>query len=172
MIDVHELITRHRETINGIEEAVLDHFIVCKEMFKLVNKMIIDEVGQYTLTKYTNKSGDKTCAKESDHRTIVVELNIKWNAETSTKEERVEVFNYRNEENFAKFVSLTNDNNDLLHCFDDQNEDFEKSSKRWLKILKNIIKSSFTKTRVKKKKLPVDLENLFEEKEGIKAKNS
>ena len=112
------LITRHRTTINGIEEAVLDHFIVCKEMFKLIKSMLVDEIGKYSLTKYTNKSGDKTCAKESDHRTIIVELDIKWNSSTLTKEERIQVFNYKNSEGFKKFVHHTEKNHALSHCFD------------------------------------------------------
>ena len=36
--------------------------------------------------------------------------------------------------------------------------------------MKNVIKSSFTKIRVKKKKLPIELEKLFHEKESIKTK--
>ena len=49
------VITRYRKTINSVEEAVLDHFIVCREMFKLIRSMIIDEIGKYSLTKYKNK---------------------------------------------------------------------------------------------------------------------
>jgi hypothetical protein len=162
------LITRHRTTINGKEEAVLDHFIVCKEMFKLIKSMLVDEIGKYSLTKYTNKSGDKTYAKDSDHRTIIVELDIKWNSSTFNKEERIQVFNYKNRENFEKFVHLTEDNHALLHCFDEEDEDLEKSFKRWLKVMKNVIKSSFTKIRVKKKKLPVELEKLFHKKRSNK----
>ena len=163
-------ITRYRKTINGEEESVLDHFIVCREMFKIIKRMVIDELGKFSLTKYTNKRGDKTCMKESDHRTIVVELDLNWVPEVKTKEERIEVYDYKNVDNFKKFVQSTNDNDDLKHCFDDCNEDLEKSSKRWLKTMKNTIKNSFTKIRVKKKKMLPELEALFQEKENLKSK--
>ena len=57
------LITRHRETINGVEESVLDHFLVCSDMFQLIRSMVIDEEGKFPLTKYANKTGTQTCVK-------------------------------------------------------------------------------------------------------------
>ena len=83
------VITRHRETINGVEESVLDHFIVCKDFFKLVLNMTVDEAGKYSLTKYTNKTGAVRCAKESDHRTIIVEIKYQWGSSNRNKDERI-----------------------------------------------------------------------------------
>ena len=71
----------YRKTVNNIEEAVLDHYIVCKEFFKHVTKMVVDESAAYSLTKYTNKKGDKTLVKESDHRTMILELDINCNSD-------------------------------------------------------------------------------------------
>ena len=70
------LITRQRTTTNGKEESVIDHFIVCKEMFKHIKAMIIDEIGKYALTKYSNRNGDKTSVKESDHKTFILHVEI------------------------------------------------------------------------------------------------
>ena len=53
------VITRHRKTVNSVEESVIDHFMMCRKMFQLVKKTIIDEAGKYQLTKYTNKTGNK-----------------------------------------------------------------------------------------------------------------
>ena len=163
------LITRHRQTIHGVEESVIDHFIVCREMFKLIKRMLIDESCKYSLTKYTNKSGSATTMKESDHRTMIIEVSTKLNPLVDEKEERVEIFNYKNSEDFEKFVQITNNNDDLNHCFDDEDEALENSSKRWLKLLKNIIKRSFRKIRMKKSKLKPELENLFQQKETLKS---
>ena len=69
-----------------------------------------------------------------------------------------------------KFVEITENNKDLENCFDENNENLEKSSKRWLKTLKNIIKMSFTKIRVKKNKTSPELEALFKKKEILKTK--
>ena len=56
-------ITRYRKTVNGIESSILDHFIVCCEMFSFVAEMIVDEEGTYSFTKYANKSGTKNPSK-------------------------------------------------------------------------------------------------------------
>ena len=92
---------------------------------------------------------------------MILEFSLNWNSESSLKEERIEIFDYKNVTNFEKFDQLTNNNDDLKHCFHDINEDLEKSSKRWLKILKNIIKVFFTKIRVQKKKISPELDLLF-----------
>ena len=164
------VITRHRETINGIEESVLDHFIVCKDLFTLVLNMTIDEAGKYSLTKYTNRTGGITCAKESDHRTLIMEIKYELGSRSNKKDERVEIFNFKNDEDFSKFQNLSIDNDDLKHCFDNINENIENSSKRWLMTVKNLIKTSFRKIRLRKNKMPPHLEKLFQKKEGIKSK--
>ena len=93
-----------------------------------------------------------------------------WNPKHLEKEQRVEVFNYKSTESFEKFIQLTEENRDLKHCFDDDTEDVETSSKRWLKILKTSIKSSFNKIRIKKNQLQPELEMLFQKKESLKSK--
>ena len=110
--------------------------------------MMIDEAGKYSLTKYTNKTGNSSCTKESDHRTIVIELNVNLNP--ACPSERIEHFDYKNTESFERFIELTANNSDLENCFDDcdSSEDLENSSKRWLKIMKNLIKMSFREIRV------------------------
>ena len=119
-------------------------------------------------TKY--KNGVKTGAKESDHRTLILKIDHMWNPNVTSKEERIEVFNYKNVDNLKKFIHLTSNSEDLKHCFHDNNVNLEESSKKWLRILKGIIKSSFTKIRVKKNKLLPELEKLFQEKESLKSR--
>ena len=164
------IITRYRKTVNSIEEEVLDHYIVCKEFLKHVSKMVIDENSAYALTKYTNKNGDKTVVKESDHRTMILELDFRWNSEFKIKEKRKEVWNYKNDADFETFKKLTENDEDLSRCFDNENEDLEESSKRWLKLVNNIIKRAFKKIRIKKNKIVPELELLFQQKESIKIK--
>ena len=60
-------ITRYRKTAVREESSILDHFIVCEEMFKYIKRMNVDETGIYSLTKYSNTSGTKVSVKESDH---------------------------------------------------------------------------------------------------------
>ena len=61
------------------------------------------------LTKYTNKTGTKTDIKESDHRTLIAEVSLKWNPKLIEKEPRVEVFNFKNGDDFEKFVKKTDE---------------------------------------------------------------
>ena len=161
-------ITRRRETVHGTEESVIDHFIVCPAMHKMIVGLHIDEERKYSLTKYTSKSGSKTCSKESDHNTLYLEVNQAWNTDTSQKDARKEILNYKNEENFHKFVESTNNCEDLKRFFENPDDDLETASKKWLRCLKQILKSCFTKIRIKKGKLNPELELLFQEKEKLK----
>ena len=164
------LITRYRKNVLGIEEAaVIDHLIVSEDFFQVLSKMVIDESGLYTLTKYTNKRGDTVNKKESDHRTIIAELDLKWSPDEKWKKDRVEIYDYKNKESFAKFVELTSNNKELEEAFVSPNIDLEDASRKWLKSINTIIKLSFKKVRVAKSKNSPDLEALFDEKEKLKS---
>ena len=89
------IITRFRETVNGCEKSVIDHFIVCRRMFELINGMIVDEAGKHALTSYCNKAGKKTIVKESDHKTIILEVNIQWKSVLKESNDMKEVFNLK-----------------------------------------------------------------------------
>ena len=68
-------ITRKRVTIKGKEVSILDFFIVCDKLRPFIEKMIIDEKREYSLTKYSKVKGNyiKT---DSDHHTIILYANI------------------------------------------------------------------------------------------------
>ena len=68
--------TRYRKTVNRTEKSVLDYFIVCKEFFKLISKMIIDEERKFPLAKYSTTNGQKDVT-ESDHNISMLLLKIK-----------------------------------------------------------------------------------------------
>ena len=162
-------ITRKRTTVNGTEESIIDHFIVCHAMYALIVSLQIDQERIYCLTKFTNKVGNKVCQKESDHNTLILEINQEWNSSTKQMETRQEILNYKNKEDFDTFVKLTSDSEDLRACFNDDTEDLETSSKKWLKSLKIILKASFSKLRIKKGALNPKLQLLFQKKETLKS---
>ena len=163
-------ITRKRTTINGTEESIIDHFIVCHVMYNLIVNLQIDQERKYCLTKFTNKMGNKVCLKESDHNTLILEISQGWNTSKNKNEARKEVLNYKNKEEFKMFIDLTNDSKQLKTCFDDENEELEIASKRWLRYLKSILKASFSKIRIKKGNINPKLHLLFQRKESIKSK--
>ena len=158
--------------MNGTEESLIDHFIVCQAMFRQIVSLQVDEERKYSLTKFTNKRGTRLCSQESDDNTLILEVNQEWKSTLNEVEIRHEILNYKNKEEFETFIKLTDDSEELRTCFDDDNEDMENSSKKWLKYLKIILKASFSKIRIKRGKLDLDpkLQLLFQEKETLRTK--
>ena len=63
-------------------------------------------------------------------------VNTNWNTNVNENCERNEIYNYKNKEDFKMFIDATTNNNDLLHCFDDLNEDLEISANRSFKSIR------------------------------------
>ena len=162
-------ITRERTTINGTEESILDHFIVCAEMFQYIMCLQIDQERKYCLTKFTDKTGSKTCSKESDHNTLILEINHEWNTDNAETKTRKEILNFKDKDNFEKFVEVTNDCKELRNFFIDPNDDLETTSKKWLQCIQLILKACFRKIRIKKGNLKPELQLLFQEKERLQS---
>ena len=78
------------------------------------------------------------------------------------------MFNFKNKDNFRKFVKYTSNKKELETCFDNENEDIEYSSKHWMKILKNILHISFKKIRLRRKKINGKMKKLMKKKEILK----
>ena len=165
----HGVITRHRQTVNSTEKSVLDYFIVCRGFYVFIKSMIIDEERAYSLTKYSGKTGNKK-SKESDHNTLILEVDINWNTSTIESEERIEIFNLNDTKNFENFVASSSKNNTLKDAFMDETEDLEDSTQKWLKTVNKLISSSFSKVRIIRGKIYPDLEELFQKKEDLKHK--
>ena len=136
------LLTRTRATVNGEEKSVIDFMIVSEELFAYMIEMKIDEEKMYSVESYTKKGG-KTIVTPSDHNMIIGKFNIKIYKKEN--EARREIFNYKDEEGIKNFKELTSKNT-LVKCFEEK--DILKSSKKWLKELKNIIHRSFKKVRI------------------------
>ena len=146
------MLKNYVKTVNGEEKSVLDYFIVCKRFFTMVTNMIVDEERAYSLTKYSGRTGNKS-VKESDHNTLVMKLNVNWSSDIKETAERVEIFNFKNQEHFQEFVKLSNQNVDLKALFTHDDEDLEVSAKKWLKSVNKMISQSFSKVRIKKGKI-------------------
>ena len=66
--------------------------------------MNIDEEGKYSLTKYSNKTGTRKTIKRSDHRTLFLSIDVCWKPEQIDKNERIEVFDYKNPVQFHRRI--------------------------------------------------------------------
>ena len=105
----------------------------------------------------------------SDHNTLIMELDINWSSSTKDPAERIEIFNFKNTEHFKKFMELSENNNVLKSLFNDEDKNLEVSTQKWLKNVNKLISSSFSKIRIRKGKINPVLEQLFQEKESLKA---
>ena len=128
--------------------------------------MIVDEARKYSLTKFSTKNGQKSI-KESDHNLLILKLNLRWNSLNKTS--RIEVYNFKNENNFKTFQFNTEENKELINCFEDF-DNFNEACTKWLQIFNEIIRKSFKKIRIKKDKNSDELDNLFLKKESLKQK--
>ena len=107
-------ITRRRRTVNKVEESILDFFIVCDTLKPFVTRMNIDEEHLFVLTKY-NKVKGKSVKKDSDHNTVVLDVDLQFNVK---KPERIKYFNFRNNECQEKLYTETENSNDLYKILD------------------------------------------------------
>ena len=159
------VITRERTTTQRTEKSVLDFFIVCDKFLALIKSMKVDEERKYALTKFSTKNGVKSL-KVSDHNLLILELSIKWNS-LNNMNERQEMFNFQDVENFQKFEMLTDSDDELGKCFDDC-DDLNKAANKWMKRFNFLIQKSFRKIRIRKQKVNPELESLFKEKRIFK----
>ena len=80
---------------------------------------MIDDERKHTLVKIVeNKKGVTTT--ESDHNTILTEINIKWNS--NVEQPRRELFKFKNKECLKQFENETTDTNELSQIIDSEKE--------------------------------------------------
>ena len=103
--------------------------------------MTVDDKRIHTLTKFSTKRGVKSI-KKSDHNLLILEINLKWSSLAKTQ--RIEIYNYKNEDDFKNFQSNTETNEELLKCFV-QFSDLNSACNKWLRVLNQTIRKSFKK---------------------------
>ena len=70
-------ITRHRVTKDSDEKAILDYIITCEKLAQFLEKMLIDDVRNFPLTKYASTKGGKKIVK-SDHNILYAKFFIQY----------------------------------------------------------------------------------------------
>ena len=127
------LITRQRSTINGEEKAILDLFIVNIKALPYIESMNVDDKGKYRLTNFHGYQG-KQKITYSDHN--IVTLNCKFKM-SRNQPERIELFNFKNQEGQQLFMDLTTNTTKLTKCFEDDST-FLKQSQNWFKCINSL----------------------------------
>ena len=129
-------ITRQRKTKIRKEESILDLFIVCDKLKPYITEMKIDEERRHPLVTKSNTL--------SDHFTTILDMKIVLK---HIKEERKELFNFKNIDCQEVFRKLTENNHDLINCFK-TNESLKVQCDKWRKNLETIFYKSFRKIRI------------------------
>ena len=94
--------------------------------------MKVDEERKYTLAKYSTTKGKKS-RKLSDHNTLFLEIDSSWNTQINNKVQRSEVFNFSDQNAFNQYIDKTENNIELIKCFENESDDINYSTKKWLK---------------------------------------
>ena len=159
------VITRKRVLENRTEEAVLDFFLINEKLRPFFEKLIIDEERKFCLSNVAQIKKNKRII-ETDHNAMIAEINLKVDRRRPVREE---MLNLRNKECQKAFKEATDENPELLNCFNN-NLPFDVQSKRWLKRLNYLLHSSFKKVRIvnNKTKKHVKIKSLLQKR--IKAK--
>ena len=140
------LITRLRKCGFRIERSVLDFFVICHRLLQYVNRMVIDEKKEHILTNFNKiRKGGKV--KETDHFSLILEMNLKFD---TVKEERVEMFNFKNEQSMNLFKEETNNNKELIEAFK-SDEQFLEQTQNWKQALDKCLRNFFQKIRHRKR---------------------
>ena len=151
------IITRKRVANNKVEEAVLDFFICCDKILKLVTKMVINEGER--LTRFS-----KGRVVESDHCPVELFLDLK---NPNKKKERIEIYDYKNIDSQKVFKKESSKNQSLSNNFRNKLS-FKQQVLNWNKEFESIIKRSFKKIRLTGKTKESDITKLINERIKIK----
>ena len=148
------LITRQRTTTAGDELSILDVFLVCNRVLPYVVRMQVDDGRKFQITNFTGANHGKKVTY-TDHNVEILELSIEFEP---LKLERVEIFDFTNEESISNFKDITSNTNKLSNCFKNDQNSFEEKFGKWWKVLEKFQHTSFNKIRVISRKKPKEKE--------------
>ena len=153
-------ITRRRTTVESVEESIIDFVIMSQELADYVVSLKIDEQNEHALVKVAkNKAVTK-----SGHSVLITKLNIEIVKEEESKV--IEVFNLNNKEAQKIFKIETSKSTKLSNIFE-SDEDIEKQTKKFLKMLKRCIHKCFKKIKIKATKSR-EYDRLYNERKRLK----
>ena len=133
------LITRRRSTKHGIQESVLDFYVVCEKILPVITNMTIDELGQNSLTKY------KGNIVRTDHCRLDLKIDLVFHKEKNHEPQNV--FNVRNKIGQQKFLEYTTNTNMFTKCFL-SNKKIEHKFDSWQSKFKKALYACFKRVRM------------------------
>ena len=147
--------------------SALDVFVVCDKIIPYATRMVVDEKREHVLTNY---SAVKRVGRivESDHNPVFLYLNLQF---SRIRNERVEIFQFRNKESQQLFKTLTTNTSEFTDCFKNYLS-FEQQSTKWRQVLDNYFHKAFKKVRITNKpsKKNSEINSLMEKRRNLKKK--
>ena len=129
--------------MNGKEKSILDFFLVCRRMKPFITKMVIDESGDNKIVRFKTKK-----IIESDHNSLILNCSLKYKP---LKQDREEMFNFKNENCQKIFKEKTNKSSRLTDIFH-TNKPFLSQFNKFKKNINSYFHQSFQKIWVTKTK--------------------
>ena len=160
------LITRRRKALDRMEESAIDFYVVCPRFFNLITKMKIDEKRLFSLGSFQRDGSAKFV--ESDHNVMFLEVNLSLQWNLKEENHREEVYNYKNTDDFKKYVEVTEMDTSLIECFEREIGDINDQCNLWLSRFNSIIKKCFKRVRITPRSRNNKLKELFDKKESLK----
>ena len=133
-------ITRSRMKAGTKEESVLDYVFVNALVTPFINNMEIDESKEKSLTRYA-----KSKAIPSDLHVLTCRFNIPVKKKITP---RKEVYRLRNPAELLVFREATTNTKKFTKCFMGD-DDVKAQGRKWMKLLDNTIRTTFTKIRIR-----------------------
>ena len=146
---------------NDKEKSILDYVMTNQSTFDDIIEMKIDEEKLYRLTNYKGKE-----MKETDHNTIIIEMNdtrLAQKIDTKTR------WNTKNKKGWEIYKDITENNKDLDKTW--RGDDIEKEFENWMTVADKILSRSLGKIRItNKNKQGIDDEvrKMMEEKRKVR----
>ena len=122
-------------TQNDNEKAILDYVMTNESVYDDIIEMKIDEEKLYRLTRYKGKE-----IKETDHNTIIIEIN---DVRQQQKRDKRVKWNTKNKNGWNLYKENTERNKDLDQTW--KSKDVQKEWKEWMKIVNKILGESLVK---------------------------
>ena len=148
-------------TKNCNEKSILDYVMTNQSVYDDIIEMIIDEEKLYRLTKYKGKE-----IKETDHNTIIIEINDVRQKQHKDKRTR---WNTKNKQGWKIYKEITENNKDLDRTW--RGDNVENEWENWAEIASKILNKSLGKIRISGKNrqgIDNEVREMMQEKRKIR----
>ena len=152
-------------TQNESEKAILDYVMTNESVYDDIIEMKIDEEKLYRLTKYKGKE-----IKETDHNTIIIEIN---DARQQQKRDKKVIWNTKNKNGWKLYKENTERNKALDQTW--KSKDVQKEFKEWMKVVNKILSESLGRIRISDKNrqgIDNEVRELIQEKREVRSKTN